>query len=94
MTAEPLADVTAAELATLAAIADLLIPAADGMPSAAEVVGEDELSAPSRRGATLRAVLAYSAIPVAAFPDDNEGNHVGVRVYRYHRPDSWEGLRP
>jgi hypothetical protein len=58
------------------------------------VVGEDERLAPSRRGATLRAVLAYSAIPVAAFPDERDGKTVGVRVYRYHRPDSWEGLRP
>src|SRR5262249_20780343 len=31
------------------------------------VVGDDELSARSRRGATLRAVLAYAASPVAAF---------------------------
>jgi 4-amino-4-deoxy-L-arabinose transferase-like glycosyltransferase len=58
------------------------------------VVGADELSASSRRAATLRAVLAYSAIPVAAFPDDQGGRGIGVRVYRYHRPVSWEGLRP
>jgi hypothetical protein len=58
------------------------------------VVGADELSATSRRAATLRALLAYSANAVAAFPDDKDGKGVGVRVYRYHRPDSWEGLRP
>ena len=38
------------------------------------VVGADELSAASRRAATLRAVLAYSATPVAAFPDDRDGD--------------------
>ena len=58
------------------------------------VVGADELSAASRRAATLRAVLAYSATPVAAFPDDKEGASIGVLVYRYQRPRSWEGLCP
>ncbi len=58
------------------------------------VVGADELSAPSRRAATLRAILAYSATPVAAFPDDKEGESIGVLVYQYQRPHSWEGLRP
>jgi hypothetical protein len=33
------------------------------------VVGSDELDAPSRRGATLRALLAYAAEPAAAFPE-------------------------
>jgi 4-amino-4-deoxy-L-arabinose transferase-like glycosyltransferase len=58
------------------------------------VVGADELSAPSQRAVTLRAVLAYSARAVAAFPDDRGGKGIGVLVYRYQRPDSWEGLRP
>jgi hypothetical protein len=58
------------------------------------VVGADELSATSKRAATLRALLAYSASPVAEFPDDEGGRAVGVRVFAYHRPDSWEGLRP
>ena len=58
------------------------------------VVGADELSAASRRAATLRAVLAYAATPVAAFPDDQDGASIGVLVYRYQRPGSWEGLRP
>ena len=58
------------------------------------VVGADELSAASRRAATLRAVLAYAATPVAAFPDDKAGDSIGVLVYRYQRPCSWEGLRP
>jgi hypothetical protein len=58
------------------------------------VVGTDELNAPSRRAATLRAVLAYAARPVAEFPERRDGRGVGVRVYRFHRPGSWEGLRP
>jgi 4-amino-4-deoxy-L-arabinose transferase-like glycosyltransferase len=58
------------------------------------VVGADELSAPSPRARTLRAILAYSANAVATFPDDKDGQSIGVLVYRYHRPDSWEGLRP
>jgi hypothetical protein len=58
------------------------------------VVGTDELNAPSRRAATLRAVLAYAARPVAEFPERRDGHIAGVRVYRYERPESWEGLRP
>jgi hypothetical protein len=58
------------------------------------VVGADEWEAESRRGATLRAVLAYAAEPVAAFPELEGGGRIGVRVFRYHRPASWEGLRP
>ncbi len=56
------------------------------------VVGEDELNATSRRGETLRAVLAYAAKPVAAFPAKKGGHDVGVRVYRYTKPLSWEGV--
>jgi hypothetical protein len=41
--ADPLASLGAAERATLSEIADLLIPAAHGMPSAAEIVGDDRL---------------------------------------------------
>jgi hypothetical protein len=41
--ADLLASLAAAERATLSAIADRLIPAAHGMPSAAEVVGDDRL---------------------------------------------------
>ena len=58
------------------------------------VVGVDELTAPSRRAATLRAVLAYAATPVAEFPSREGGDAVGVRIYRFERPESWEGLRP
>ena len=43
MTADPLAGLDAAERATLSAIADRLIPAAGGMPSAADVLGDDRL---------------------------------------------------
>ncbi|MBX6311777.1 MAG: glycosyltransferase family 39 protein [Isosphaeraceae bacterium] len=58
------------------------------------VVGADELSACSRRAETLRAVLAYAAEPVADFPERQGGSKVGVRVFRFRRPESWEGLRP
>jgi hypothetical protein len=40
---DPLAVLDATERATLSAIADRLIPAAEGMPSAAEVLGDDRL---------------------------------------------------
>ncbi len=58
------------------------------------VVGTDELRAESQRAATLRAVLAYAAEPVASFPAMQGERTIGVQVYRYHRPASWEGLRP
>jgi hypothetical protein len=41
--ADPLAQLDDAERATLGAIADRLIPAAHGMPSAADVLGDDRL---------------------------------------------------
>jgi len=58
------------------------------------VVGDDELNAGSRRAATLRAILAYAATPVAAFPERKGGRGVGVHVYRFERPASWEGMTP
>ena len=58
------------------------------------VVGDDELRASSSRAATLRAMLAYAASPVAAFPERAEEGDVGVWIYRYRRPESWEGMRP
>ena len=58
------------------------------------VVGDDELNAKSRRAATLRAVLAYAATPVAGFPEKKGGHEVGVHVYHFERPRSWEGLQP
>ncbi|SIO59370.1 Dolichyl-phosphate-mannose-protein mannosyltransferase [Singulisphaera sp. GP187] len=58
------------------------------------VVGTGELEAESRRAATLRAVLAYAADPVVEFPERQDGHGgAGVRVYRYRRPASWEGIR-
>jgi len=57
------------------------------------VVGDDELNAPSRRGATLRAVLGHAARPAAWFPAIEGGGAPGVWVFRYRRPESWEGLR-
>jgi len=60
-TADPLATLDAAERATLSAIADRLIPAAHGMPSAAEVLGDDRvrfvLNARPDLVAPLRAAL-------------------------------------
>lgn len=56
------------------------------------VVGADELNAPSQRAETLRAVLAYAATPSVSFPERQGGHQPGVLVYRFHRPESWEGL--
>jgi len=58
------------------------------------VVGTDELKANSRRAATLRALLAYAARPVAGFPDREGSTGVGVQIYRFLRPESWGGMRP
>jgi hypothetical protein len=58
------------------------------------VVGNDELKAPSARAATLRAMLAYAAEPVAEFPELRAGAEPGVWIFRYRRPDSWEGVQP
>jgi hypothetical protein len=57
------------------------------------VVGEDELRADSPRAVTLRAILRYAAEPVAQFGRKSSREDV-VRVYRYRRPASWEGLKP
>ena len=56
------------------------------------VVGEDERTADSPRGATLRAVLAFATEPVAAFPERFGGEGVGVRIYRFHSPSDWRGI--
>ncbi len=58
------------------------------------VVGADELAAPSRRAATLRAMLAYAGEPVAEFSGRKDGRGTGVKVYRFDPPESWEGIRP
>ncbi len=58
------------------------------------VVGEDERTAPSRRGETLRAILAYAAEPIISFPEREGGSTVGVRIYRFVPPSTWKGLQP
>jgi hypothetical protein len=58
------------------------------------VVGADELEAPSRRAETLRAMLAHAGRPVAGFPAREGGRGEDVRVFRFDRPATWEGLRP
>ena len=58
------------------------------------VVGADELAAPSRRAATLRAMLAYAGEPVAEFSGRRDGRGTGVKVYRFDPPQSWEGIHP
>jgi hypothetical protein len=58
------------------------------------VVGHEELAASSKRSRTLQALLAFAARPVADFPMFVGHRDVGVRIYRFHRPDSWEGMAP
>ena len=58
------------------------------------VVGADELAAPSRRAATLRAMLAYAGERVAEFSGRQDGRGTGVKVFRFDPPASWEGIRP
>ena len=58
------------------------------------VVGVDELQARSTRARTLRACSAYSATPLVDFPAFPGDPAPGVRLYRFHRPRTWEGLIP
>ena len=58
------------------------------------VVGLDELEARSSRARTLRALLAYAATPLEDFPAFPGDRTPGVRLYRFHRPGTWEGLAP
>ncbi|HEY2156105.1 MAG TPA: hypothetical protein VGH33_10780, partial [Isosphaeraceae bacterium] len=58
------------------------------------VVGEDELTAKSRRADTLRSLLAYAGTPAAEFPDQEGRRGVAVRIYRFQRPGSWEAMLP
>ena len=58
------------------------------------VVGMDELGASSSRAKTLRALLAYAAVPVKDFPAFPGDQTTGVRLYRFQRPDTWEGMVP
>jgi hypothetical protein len=58
------------------------------------VVGRDEMEAKSARARTLKALLSYSATPVLDFPAFPGDRTAGVRLYRFHRPSTWEGLVP
>jgi hypothetical protein len=56
------------------------------------IVGLDELEARSARAETLKALLSYAATPLVDFPAIPGDQTAGVRLYRFHRPPSWEGL--
>jgi hypothetical protein len=56
------------------------------------LVGLDELGAVSPRAETLKALLAYAATPLLDFPASPDERNPAVRLYRFHRPGSWEGL--
>ncbi len=56
------------------------------------LVGLDELEASSPRAQTLRALLAYAATPLAEFAASPNDATPAVRLYRFHRPASWEGF--
>jgi hypothetical protein len=58
------------------------------------VVGHEDLDGRSPRARTLGALLAYAATPVQEFPTIVGERNFGVRIYRFHRPDSWEGMVP
>jgi 4-amino-4-deoxy-L-arabinose transferase-like glycosyltransferase len=58
------------------------------------IVGLDELEARSSRARTLKALLAYSATQLKEFPAFPGDRTPGVRLYRFHRPGTWEGLVP
>jgi hypothetical protein len=58
------------------------------------VVGLDELEARSPRAKTLKAILAYTATPLLEFPAWPGDRAAGVRLYRFQRPGTWEGLVP
>jgi hypothetical protein len=56
------------------------------------LVGLDELSAASPRAATLRALLDYVGTPLVDFPASPGDPTPAVRIYRFRRPASWEGI--
>jgi hypothetical protein len=58
------------------------------------VVGLDEMEARSSRARTLKALLSYAATPLLDFPAFPGDRTAGVRLYRFHRPSTWEGLVP
>jgi hypothetical protein len=80
MTIEERVALTDAELATLAAVADHLIPAAHGMPSAAEVVTDDRL----RFVLNARPDLAE---PIRAALRVDHGDDPAARVATLQRDD-------
>jgi hypothetical protein len=56
------------------------------------LVGLDELDAASPRAETLKALLAFAATPLVDFPASPGARSPAVRLYRFHRPRSWEGF--
>jgi len=58
------------------------------------IVGLDELEAMSPRARTLNALLSYAATPLLDFPAFPGDTTAGVRLYRFNRPSTWEGLVP
>jgi 4-amino-4-deoxy-L-arabinose transferase-like glycosyltransferase len=58
------------------------------------IVGLDELEAKSSRARTLKALLSYAATPLLEFPSFPGDRTAGVRLYRFRRPNTWEGLVP
>jgi hypothetical protein len=58
------------------------------------LVGLDELEAGTPRAKTLQALLAYAATPLIEFSASPRDPTPAVRLYRFHRPSSWEGLVP
>jgi hypothetical protein len=58
------------------------------------IVGLDEMEARSSRARTLKALLSYAATPLRDFPAFPGDKTAGVRLYRFHRPSTWEGLVP
>ena len=56
------------------------------------LVGLDEIHASSGRAATLKSLLAYSATPLMDFPASPDDRSPAVRLYRFRRPETWEGL--
>lgn len=58
------------------------------------VVGGDELKAPTRRAASLRALLDGAATRLATFPGREDGRGPDVHVYRFWPQTRWDGLKP
>ena len=56
------------------------------------LVGLDELEAASARAATLRALLAYAGDSTGGVPGLADDPRPAVRIYRFRRPASWEGI--